>query len=396
MISQETFFGGARYLAGSGTFSLTWAHRLYRISTTDPTNVVILPPCTRRWGGPNHLVIFNQTSTTLRVARYGEGASPTWTITSGKRGKFHLVAGGSATGDWVADIRTPGAGTVIPKINAAIVGGADAPTGVLRLAPATDTFTAGTSSPNNRQEGGAFSIGQEMFVAGHIPQAGSDAAKLDGYRNDTWRQILTMAISYGGQFAGSGLGLGFFMGGLNLVSTTAFNVRTESVSAKTSMGLHRYRGASASVRASEYASEKVYLIAGDPVQSPSMAYTPILDCYEVLPTYVGTNRRFQAGFGLMGKVYSCGGIDDTVGTHDLVDVLDVATLTWSAGPVLPMGARSAGAAFQANRRGYFGGGNDSAGSRQQHAASLRSGAWVSLSALGANKYQTGCASGVTL
>ena len=255
---------------------------------------------------------------------------------------------------------------------------------VLRLAPATDTFTAGTSSPNNRQEGGAFSIGQEMFVAAATSRrpaptlpSWTATATTPGARSDdgrllrravrrirSWRRILhgwpESRLDDGIQRQ-DGVGVGEDQHGPSSLPRR--------------VGLGEGLG---------YASEKVYLIAGDPVQSPSMAYTPILDCYEVLPTYVGTNRRFQASFGLMGKVYSCGGIDDTVGTHDLVDVLGVATLTWSAGPVASMGqgvpGRIPGESARVLRRR-----NDSAGSRQQHAASLRSGAWVSLSALGANK-----------
>lgn len=387
MISRETFHGGARYINSSGTMQLHWGARLYRIMTADGGNVVLLPRDLGRGLGGPQLVIVNDSGLTLHVARFGEGGSPTWNIPAGHRAFFHLRSSATAAGDWIADIRQIGPSGVVPKLEGAVVGGIGTTTNVLRLQNATDTFIAGAASPNLRAESAAFSSGQELFVGGYVPTASSSAQKLDGYRNDTWRQIGSIPIAYGACFGGFAAGLGFLFAGLSEVRTHAFNPRNESWSTRRSLGLERSKGASASVKG------KVYLIAGDPARSPSVAYAPLLDSFSVLPGYSGINRRRQSAFGLMGKVYACGGIDDVVGTHDLVDVLDVHTLSWSVGAPIPMGGRSGGAAFAANRRGYYGGGRDGAATDKFDVATLRAGTWVGIASWGSAKYGVENASG---
>lgn len=380
MISQTKFLGGARYVSSDVTYQLSWGYRLNRLSTAVPGTVFMLPSATdRNLGGPQ-IVVTNETGSSIFVSRFGEGGAPLWEILGGYRAKFHLVSAGSAAGTWVADIRQTGVSGTATKLEAAMVGGSVSKTAVLRHQNATDTTIAGATSPNNRQDAASFSSGQELFVGGTYPIEAS-SAKLDGYRNDSWRQIGAIPISVGGGFGGFGAGLGFLFAGVAETRTYAFDRRGESWSTRTSLGATRSRGASASV------DGKVYLIAGEPAQYPSMGYAPLLDSLYVLPTYVGTNRRRQSAFGQFSKVYSCGGVDDVVGTHDLVDILDVPTLTWSAGPVLTMGGRRGGGAFSTNRRGYFGGGKDSAGTLQANAVSLRSGAWASITSWGSNKFQ---------
>lgn len=185
----------------------------------------------------------------------------------------------------------------------------------------------------------AVTVDGLIYVSGGT--SGADTFDVFDSTTEEWRALadlpdertLHMSVAHKGQI--------YVMGGVGLVFDTSGETNTWQYDPASGTWANRAsmpegRWGGAAVAAGEY----IYVVGGRGNTTAVLRYDPAVDSWTELAG-LGSNRWGVAAAAIDGKIYLIGGTEtpqwDGVEVAKRVDVYDIATDAWKAGPALPEG-----------------------------------------------------------
>lgn len=295
------------------------------------------------------------------------------TIAAGYVGVLLLLDNRTAAGTWaLRSLPRLGSSTAITLRKLAVAGGTGALKSVDVYNQAANTWSSSTPLAQNKLEGASGTMGRRHPFVGYYPKTGgiSDVVE-DLDESGTWA-TRTSAPAQLARTQGASIGGAFYVFSGD-ASYAAYRYLGDAWTTLGAFPIAKPRGTAQGVNG------HAYILAGEPVPCPSLAYSAAWDTYWTIATYPSAQRRSFASFAVREKVYAAGGYSDTGPTrYAKVDEYDLTTDTWSNVADLSMGARYNGAGCGTDGRGYYACGRDNADAQSALCAYYSGGTWVSI------------------
>lgn len=350
---EATYWGRARHLAFSTLTVVPLAvARVWNLGPTTGGLILRLPDARLcRRGYPVGFLV-NATGYAITLQDYAGGAIGT--LAANQAARVGLASNSAAAGTWVVKISSLTTTTLsIGRRKGYVVGGTGSDTSRLDYDAGTDAWTSGTACPGAHVEGAFMPLGRRNFLVGSEPQVGGVSDKcheLDDLGSWTTRVDCPFvpARTCGAAVQGEGF---IFSGRVANVGRYVLN----AWAARTAIPYTKTRATAVGI------GDKAYVISGEPVPIPNLAYWPTHDVFWSVAYQPSAARHTLSSFAIHGALFAMGGyLDSPVTRYSNVDEYAPGTDTWVVRAALGAGQRYGGAGFGGNARGHYCGGKDGA------------------------------------